>query len=257
MFVDTHSHIYLPEFNEDIAAVVQRAITAGVTQMLLPNVGVDTIAPMRKLASKHPATFSMAMGLHPSEVLGDADEAVAQILGELQANRADYCAVGEIGIDLYWDKTYVDKQMQVFELQLSEAQKLNLPVIIHCRDGLSETLEVLQEFPNVRAVFHCFGGGESDVEKIRRVGDYYFGIGGVVTFKNSGLRNVLPAITLDRILLETDAPYLAPTPHRGKRNESSYIPLIAATVAATLEKPVADVAEITSCNANTLFNLHL
>ena len=194
----------------------------------------------------------MAMGLHPIEVNDSADDTLSAIL-ELFGQRDDYVAVGEVGIDLYWDATFRDRQMDVFDRQLGFASSHNLPVIIHCRNGLDETLECLSGHRDVRAVFHSFGGTVDDVERIRALGDYYFGINGIVTFKNSTLRSVLPAIPTNRILLETDAPYLAPVPHHGKKNESSYLPFIAATVAKSLGLSVEDIAKTTASNSVELF----
>jgi TatD DNase family protein len=252
-FTDTHSHIYLPEFEDDRAAVVQRALDANVSHMILPNIDISSIPQMKALAAQYPDNMRMAMGLHPSEVYDNYVEVLSTIMQELRNNTSDYVAVGEVGIDLYWDKTYEQQQMIVFEQQLSVAEEFNLPVIIHCRDGQSQALEVLSGHPTVKAVFHCFGGTEQDVEQIRAVGDYYFGIGGVVTFKNSKLRNVLPAIGIDRILLETDAPYLAPVPHRGKRNESSFVVSTAAHIAQALDTDIESVANATSQNSLSLF----
>ena len=256
-FTDTHTHLYLPEFNDgDLTGkdAVTRAVEAGVDRMIFPNVDQETVEPMLSLAAQFPENISVAMGLHPTEVADDWRDVLSQIEGYFQPG-SKYVAVGEIGIDLYWEKKYIDQQMQVFERQVSKAVDLDLPVIIHCRDGLSQALEVLQGFRNVKGVFHSFGGDCSDVEAVRRVGDFYFGINGIVTFKNSNLRNVLPAIELSRIVLETDSPYLAPVPHRGKRNESAYIPLIAEHVASSLGVYVGSVADMTTQNAEILFSI--
>lgn len=256
-FIDTHTHLYLPEFNEGEHTgkdAVVRAVEAGIDRMIFPNVDLDTVEPMLSLAAQFPENISVAMGLHPTEVADGWRDVLSRIESYFQAE-SRYVAVGEIGIDLYWEKKYADQQMQVFERQVSKAVDLDLPVIIHCRDGLSQTLEVLQGFRNVKGVFHSFGGDCSDVEAVRRVGDFYFGINGIVTFKNSTLRNVLPAIELSRIVLETDSPYLAPVPHRGKRNESAYIPLIAEHVASSLGVDVGAVADMTTKNAEILFSI--
>ena len=164
-------------------------------------------------------------------------------------------AVGEVGIDLYWDATFRREQMEAFAMQVEKARELGLPVIIHCRDGLDEVLEVLAGYRGVPAVFHSFGGTAQDVERIRALGDYWFGINGIVTFKNSKLREVLPAIGLDRLLLETDSPYLAPVPNRGKRNESAFLPHIAAHIAQHLGLTTTQVAEATTANARQFFRL--
>lgn len=256
-FIDTHTHLYLPNFNngsEKGDDAVRRAIDAGVDRMIFPNVDKTTVVSMLELADRFPENVYVAMGLHPTEIGGDWQDVLAEIESEFDRPRR-FVAVGEIGVDLYWDKTFVDQQMQAFERQVARAVNLNLPVIIHCRDGLSQTLEVLQAYPDVKGVFHSFGGSEKDVEAIRRIGDFYFGINGIVTFKNSGLRTTLPAIGLERILLETDSPYLAPVPHRGKRNESSYIPLIAASIADGLNTDPTSVADATTSNAEMLFSL--
>lgn len=256
-FIDTHTHLYLPSFEteeENSSDVVARAIASGVDRLIFPNVDKTTVSPMHELADRFPDNIFVAMGLHPTEIGEDWEEVLSEIESHFGSNRR-YVAVGEIGIDLYWDKTFADQQMQAFDRQIAKAVDLNLPVIIHSREGLDQTLEVLQGYRDVRAVFHSFGGTEKDVDAIRRVGDFYFGINGIVTFKNSGLKATLPAIGLERILLETDAPYLAPVPHRGKRNESSYIPLIGATVADALSTDTETVAEATTANAESLFGI--
>lgn len=254
--IDTHTHLYLPEFEADDsgADAVGRALGAGVEHMIFPNVDLSTVTPMEELAARFPGKISCAMGLHPTEV----NDSWPETLGEIMARLGDgsrYVAVGEVGIDLYWDATFRDQQMRVFDEQVDRAVELGLPVIIHCREGLGDTLEVLSGHPEARAVFHSFGGTEADVEQIRRRGDYYFGINGIVTFKNSRLREVLPAIGIDRMLLETDSPYLAPVPKRGKRNESSFLPFIADHIASALGLTIADVAAATTSNARRLFSI--
>lgn len=256
-YIDTHTHLYLPNFNNDGESgddAVRRAIEAGVDRMIFPNVDKTTVAPMLEMADRFPENIYVAMGLHPTEIGADWQDVLSDIESQFDGQRR-FVAVGEIGIDLYWDKTYVDQQMQAFERQVARAKNSGLPVIIHCRDGLNQTLEVLQAFPDVKGVFHSFGGSEKDVDAVRRVGDFYFGINGIVTFKNSGLRNTLPEIGLDRILLETDSPYLAPVPNRGKRNESAYIPLIAGAVSDALQVELNNLAAITTHNAEQLFGL--
>ena len=244
----------MPEFDADHAEVMQRALDAGVTRMILPNISVDSVAAMRALAAQWPDNTRMAMGLHPEEFDATNWQARLQdVLDELRRHSGDYIAVGEIGIDLYWDATYEREQMIVFEQQLQLADATALPVIIHCRKGLPQVLEVLERFPALRCDFHCFGGTVDDVRAIRRRGDHYFGINGIVTFKNSGLADVIPEIGLDRILLETDAPYLAPVPRRGRRNEPSYLPYVAAKIADILGTTTSAVAETTARNSEDLF----
>jgi TatD DNase family protein len=255
--IDTHTHLYLPEFDDDNAGrdTVERAISAGVERMIFPNVDLTTVEPMQRLAAQFPNNIYMAMGLHPTEVKDDWQEVLAKTEALLNQSEYHYVAVGEIGMDLYWDTTYREQQMQVFERQCRMAVDMNLPIIIHCREGLAETLEIVSKFPGLKAVFHSFGGTVEDVETIRRIGDFYFGINGIVTFKNSKLREVLPTIGIDRILLETDAPYLAPVPYRGKRNESAYIVSTAHCVADALGVDFDLLAERSSANACRLFNL--
>lgn len=262
--IDTHTHLYMPDYAADNAAypdmtgnceAVDRAVAAGVDMMILPCVDRDSVEPMERLHSLRPDNTRICMGLHPTEVKENWKEEIAYLMGRLRENPDKYCSVGEIGIDLYWDKTFADAQMQAFEQQLAVARELNKPVNLHCREGLDQTLEVLQNFPDIRAVFHCFGGSEQDIERIRKVGDYYFGIGGIVTFKKSPLPAVLPAIGLDRILTETDAPFLAPTPNRGKRNESAWIPIIVDSIAQALALPTPIVQEKTNTNGYNFFNL--
>lgn len=252
--IDTHTHIYDTAFGspEGSCEAVDRAIAAGVDMMILPNVDLESIEPIKALHAARPQATAMAMGLHPTELGSDWRTTLAPIEAELR--RGGYCAVGEVGIDLYWDKTYEREQMLAFDAQLSLAEELSLPVIIHCREGLDRTLEVLQGH-TVDAVFHSFGGTVADAERIMKAGDYYFGINGIVTFKNSGLKATLPALPADRILTETDSPYLAPVPYRGKRNESSYIPLIVAAIADATARTAAEVAALTTANARTLFSL--
>ncbi len=253
--IDTHTHLYLPEFASDGGgeAAVVRAIAAGVDRMIFPNVDRSSVEPMQSLAAKFPGHISMAMGLHPTEVKENWQEELDFHLDLL--DDGGYVAVGEVGIDLYWDKTFESEQMKAFDIQVSKASALGLPVIIHCRDGLEQALEVLSGHPGVPAVFHSFGGNADDVNRIRRVGDYYFGINGIVTFKNCKVRDVLPEIGLDRLLLETDAPYLAPVPHRGKRNESAFLTDTAKHIANHLGISYEALDVATTQNAKNFFKI--
>ncbi|MCM1505394.1 MAG: TatD family hydrolase [Muribaculum sp.] len=257
MLVDTHTHLYLEEFLPNHTEAVDRAITAGVERMIFPNVDVSTIQPMKALHAAYPQNTAIAMGLHPTSVDADWKKNLNIVKSEID-NAADgeLVAIGEIGIDLYWDKTYLVEQMEVFATQCDWAVRKDLPIIIHCRDGLDEVLEVFDNMSvKPRGVFHSFGGSVADVERIRCYGDFYFGINGIVTFKNSKVGETLPLIGLDRILLETDSPYLAPVPHRGKRNESAYIVNVAQRIAEFLSLPVSTVGDSTTKNAFRLFNL--
>lgn len=254
MIVDTHTHLYLPEFEHPEQAV-RNALEAGVGHMVFPNVDLTTVEPMLGLHAKFPDVTSVAMGLHPTEVNADWEKALAEIESRFH-DGTHYVAVGEVGIDLYWDKTFRDEQMEVFARQVEWANALDLPIIIHCRDGLDEVLEVLDHASAMpRGVFHSFGGTVDDMKRIRRRGDFYFGINGIVTFKNSKLREVLPEIGIDRIVLETDSPYLAPVPHRGKRNESAYIVHTVAYVAQAFGVSPEEINAVTTRSAGNLFRL--
>lgn len=254
--IDTHTHLYLEEFQPSPEDAVQRAIAAGVEQLIFPNVDLSTIQPMKSLHAKFPKNTFMAMGLHPTEIKDTWQEDLSLIEHEFNSS-TKYIAVGEVGIDLYWDKTYRQEQHLAFDVQLQWACDKNLPVIIHCREGLDDILDIMDSRKGrlPQCVFHSFGGTIEDVERIRRRGDFYFGINGIVTFKNSKLRDVLSTIGIERILLETDAPYLAPVPHRGKRNESAYIIHTATHIASTLGLSIEQVNSITSDNARALFKL--
>ncbi len=256
MLVDTHTHLYLDEFSADRMETVQRAIDSGVEKMIFPNVDLSTLEPMKQLHAQFPQHTYMAIGLHPTEVNADWQSSLQTIHDEFEANPQAYVAIGEIGIDLYWDKTFRAQQMEVFGHQIEWANAHNLPIIIHCREGLDDVLEVIRGAGKVpRGVFHSFGGTIEDVDRIREVGDFYFGINGIVTFKNSRLSSVLPHIGTERILLETDSPYLAPVPKRGKRNESSYIVHTADFVASSLGCTSDELQAITTRNAADLFDL--
>lgn len=254
--IDSHTHIYMEEFDTDRSEVINRAINNGVCAMILPNVDLESIDALHNTISQYPTRCYAAMGLHPTSVTPQYAEQLATIRPLFDTH--SYCAVGEIGIDLYWDKTYRNEQCIAFAEQIRWAQELQLPIIIHCREALDTTIEVLKQFPynSVRGVFHSFTGTPEQVATIRReVGDFYFGINGIVTFKNARLDDLITAIGIDRILLETDAPYLAPTPHRGKRNEPAYTPHMAARIAQILNISIEEVDLATTANTRTLFNL--
>lgn len=253
--IDTHTHIYLEEFDGDHDEVVARALENGISHMILPNVDLSTIEPMHTLHDKYPQCTSMAMGLHPTEVNSDYHKELEIVKQWLDARK--YVAVGEIGIDLYWDKTYREEQKKVFDTQLHWAYDKNIPVIIHCRDGLDTIIEVFEEYSGELpgGVFHSFTGSVEDLQRIRKYGDFYFGINGIVTFKKSQIPIILPEIGLNRILLETDSPYLAPVPNRGKRNESANVLHICKCVASCLHVDENEVSIRTDENAIRLFKL--
>ena len=256
MFIDTHTHLYLEEFQPAPHDVVKRAILAGVEYMIFPNVDLTTIEGMKHLHYQFPQNTYMAMGLHPTEIKESWQIDLEEVKYEFDNNKDKYIAIGEVGIDLYWDKTFRNEQMDALEQQFLWAINADLPVIIHCREGLDEILEVLDGLTiKPKGVFHSFGGTINDIERIRQRGDFYFGINGIVTFKNSKLRETLPSIGINRILLETDSPYLAPVPHRGKCNESAFIIHTAAHIAQHLSIPLNEIASTTSANAKLLFKI--
>lgn len=252
--VDTHTHLYLEQFDQDRDEVVQRAIKQGVNKMLLPNIDKDSIGAIWELCNKYPSYFYPMMGLHPTSVKEDYQAQLDIIAQEL--NNREYIAVGEIGIDLYWDKTYARQQKEALLFQFDLAIEHNLPVVIHSRDSFNEIMEAIEEFnhPELRGLFHCFTGTEENAKKIISKG-FLLGLGGVLTFKNSGLAEEIKNIPLEHLVLETDSPYLTPAPYRGKRNESAYVYHVAKNLAEVHNLSIDKVGDITSDNANNLFNI--
>ncbi|MBR5323317.1 MAG: TatD family hydrolase [Muribaculaceae bacterium] len=250
---DTHTHIYLPEFEEDCNLVIERAKEAGVTIMMLPNVDVETISPLKKVLESNADCCVAAMGLHPTSVAEDYKARLDEIFRELE--NGEYKAVGEVGVDLYWDKTFRAEQLEVFAEQLRWAATKSLPVIIHNREAIDDTIAVLRQNPIERFVMHSFGGSPNDVKRVREVGDAYFGINGVATFKNARLEDTIKEIGLDRLVVETDAPYLSPVPYRGKRNEPAYIVNTVYKIAEVLSVSKEEVEKATFDNACRLFSL--
>lgn len=254
MLIDTHTHLYLSEFDSDRDAVVQRALDSGVTHMLMPNIDNSTIAAMNLLAGQWKGVCYPMMGLHPTSVKGDFKWQMEIVEQELTSGR--YIAIGETGMDLYWDTTYTGQQAICFARHIELALQYSLPIVIHSRQAFPQILEVLEGFRNrnLRGVFHAFSGDVAVAEEITRQG-LMIGVGGVVTYKKNLLPEVIRAIGLPHVVLETDAPYLAPVPHRGKRNESGYLAITAGAVAHILAVSVDEVTEITAANARKLFNL--
>ncbi|MFB6319195.1 TatD family hydrolase [Saccharicrinis sp. FJH54] len=253
--IDTHSHIYLSEFNSDRLAVIERSKNAGVEKIILPNIDLESIEQLRSTHNGDPDYIEMLNGLHPTSVKADFKTELDKLF-DFHADN-EFRGIGEIGIDLYWDKTFIEEQKEAFRLQIDFAIQHNLPFVIHARDSFAEIFEVLKEFNpgTLNGVFHSFSGGISEINQINKLGNFYFGINGIVTFKNSGLRDVIKDIGLDRILLETDAPYLTPVPYRGKRNESSYLYYICKHIAEHTGADFDKIDEITTRNATELFNL--
>ncbi|RYD57054.1 MAG: TatD family deoxyribonuclease [Sphingobacteriales bacterium] len=252
MYIDTHTHLYDEQLIAEGDINIQRAIYAGVTKMYMPNCDSRTIAGMMTLADKWPDNCYPMMGLHPCYVNDNYKDELAIV--EDWLGKRKFSAIGEIGLDYYWDKTHVAQQKQAFEQQTDWALQYDLPIVIHSRESTQDCIDVVRAKQNgkLNGIFHCFSGTLEEAKQIVDLG-FYLGIGGVVTFKKSSLQNIVKEVLLDHIVLETDAPYLAPTPYRGKRNESSYIPLIAAKVAELKEIEVAEVVAITSKNAEKIF----
>lgn len=253
MYIDTHTHLFSEKFEGEYETVIQRALDAGVDKLLLPNIDMDTVNAMNALEEKYPNHCFSMMGLHPSNVTEDVDQQLALVKNELYSR--PYIAVGEIGIDLYWDKTLLAQQQKAFEQQLLWAKDLKLPIVIHARESFDEIFEIVDKHndDDLTGVFHCFTGTVEQAQKIIAYGGFKMGIGGVVTFKKAGLDKVVKEIPLEHLVLETDSPYLAPSPNRGKRNESSYLPFIADKLSDIFEKPIEEIAAITTKNAEQVF----
>ncbi len=253
-FVDTHAHIYLKDFSDTIDEILKQSMQQGVTKVLMPNIDQSSIDDMHNLEEKYPdQSFSM-MGLHPCYV---KDDYKAQLdLIEKWFSKRSYKGVGEIGIDMYWDKSTKDQQIDAFRRQCMLARELKLPVSIHSRDALDLTIPIIEELQNgdLSGVFHCFNGNVEDGKRIIDAG-FYMGIGGVVTFKKAGVDHTVKQLPIKSMVLETDAPYLAPTPYRGKQNKPSYIPLIAEKIAEVHELSLSEVASVTTENAYRIFSL--
>jgi TatD DNase family protein len=254
MLVDTHCHLYLDVFKNDIDTVISRAEAAGVKKFYLPAIDSAEMENLFLLESKFPGKCMAMIGLHPCSVKENYLEELA-IVKEWLAKRK-FAAVGEIGLDFYWDKTFLKQQYEAFREQIGLSLEYKLPVVIHTRNAIPETIEVVKEYMpmGIRGVFHCFGGTLEQAEAIIDAG-FYLGIGGVLTYKKPGLAEVLEKIDLQYMVLETDAPYLTPEPFRGKRNESSYLKYIAEKLALVKNVPVEEVEKVTTANAEKIFGL--
>ncbi len=255
MFFDTHTHLFLSQFDKDRTEVVQRAIEAGVTRMMLPNVDRNTVDNMLALANRFPENCFPAIGLHPTSVDDNYQETLDSVNKLLETGK--FYAIGETGIDLYWDKTNLSGQKEAFRQQIILALRYNLPLIIHCRESFNEIIELVHDMntDKLKGIFHSFTGSIDQAEKVISAG-FMLGIGGILTFKNAGLDQVIKGIPLEHIVLETDSPYLAPHPFRGKRNESSYLVHIARKLADLHQRTVDEVAGTTTGNALRLFNIN-
>ena len=252
--IDTHTHIYDHQFSLDRNEAVLRALDAGVKMMLLPNVDASTVAPMLELHGQYPDCTRVMMGLQPEEVREDYKEVLSLMEKELE--RSIYVGVGEIGLDFYWDATYEKQQLDAFEIQLDWAKQLHLPLSIHCRNAFDKMVKILEKKQDggLRGIMHCFTGTEEEAKAYLDLG-FHLGLGGVTTYKNCGVKDFLPDLPLDKIVLETDAPYLAPVPCRGKRNEPAFLVHTAQRIADILQMPVEKLAAMTTANAKSLFSL--
>jgi TatD DNase family protein len=254
--IDTHCHIYLPDYDADRDAVMERTLQAGVATLLMPCIDSATYAAMMDTAAKYPQCRPM-IGLHPTSVDKNWRQELDFVRGKLDAaTPKTFVAIGEIGIDAYWSRDFLDEQKAVFAAMLDLAAEYDLPVVIHSRDAFAETFEVLKNHKKqMRGVFHAFSGDIEIYRQIKQFGDFGVGIGGVVTFKNSHLTEVLPQIPMCDILLETDAPYLTPAPFRGKRNESAYLHYVVQKIADIKQITAEEVCEVTTQNAHKLFGI--
>lgn len=253
--IDTHAHVYVDQFKKDRDEVIQKSFELGLEKIIMPNIDATTIDSMMEVEEKYPGQCIATMGLHPCSVGKNFEKEL--YLVEDWLSKRHFIAVGEIGTDLYWDKTYYEQQKEALEIQLNLAKKYKVPVIIHCRDSIDETIEIVENLndEHLTGVFHCFGGTVDQGNRIVDLG-FYLGLGGVTTFKNAGMDKVIPELDEERIILETDSPYLAPVPHRGKRNEPAYTRLVAERVASIKDCDADEVAEKTTENTLKLFNLN-
>jgi TatD DNase family protein len=253
-FIDTHTHLYLPEFDADRDEVVSRAVGNGIAKLLLPNIDISSVDPMLSAVNRYPGICYPMTGLHPTSVKEDYPSQLDMI--EKLLTKHKFVAIGEIGIDLYWDKTFLKEQLISFRRQIALASDNCLPLVIHSRDAFPEVFSVLDEFKGnaLKGVFHAFTGTIKDAERVINMG-FMLGIGGIVTFKNSGLDKIVEDIGPGNLILETDSPYLAPVPHRGKRNESSYLCIINKKLADIFGMSEEEIASVTYSNSVGLFNL--
>lgn len=254
--IDTHTHIFCEDFDTDRAEVVARAKAAGVKHAILPNIDADSVERMVATAAQFPDFCSLALGLHPTEVNADYKAVLAKIEAHFQTQ--NFCAVGEVGLDFYWDKIFQNEQISAFETQIRWALERDLPLIIHSRAAFEECFEILKKYKNknLRGVFHCFEGSLEQALRAIELG-FFIGVGGVVTFKNSALPEIFPALPKEKLLFETDAPYLSPVPFRGKRNEPAFLVKVAEKISQILDLPFSQIVEIERKNATELFKINL
>lgn len=258
MLIDTHAHLYVEDYNEDLSQVILRAKKGNVEKVLLPNIDVSTIALLKKVVIEYPDFFLPMMGLHPTSVKADYQKQLDLIYKELHSEE-DYMAIGEIGIDLYWDTTYIKEQIDAFEKQLEWSVEKDLPVAIHSRNSYKEIVQSICRVggEKLRGVFHSFSGDTNDLKELLKFDNFFIGINGIVTYKNSNLREVLKDCPLDKIVLETDSPYLSPVPYRGKRNEPMFLEHINKALSDIYDIDPIQMAQITKTNALRLFDLNI
>jgi len=252
--IDTHSHLYADAFEGEEKEMLRRAFDAGLEKIYMPNIDLDSVKPMKKISQMEPDRCLMMMGLHPSSVDANVESVLPKIKVFLE-DGSPYYAVGEIGIDLYWEKKYQAEQEWAFREQIQWAKDKSLPIVIHCREAFDEILNILDEVNDdqLSGIFHCFTGDLDQANHILNYGGFKLGIGGVVTFKNSGLDTVVSQLNMEDLVLETDAPYLAPVPYRGKRNETAYVKEVALKLADVLGLTLEEVAKVSSKNALSIF----
>ncbi len=252
--IDTHAHLYSEEFKEDIDQVMERAEKAGVSTIYLPAIDSTETEAMLALEERFPGRCIAMMGLHPCYVKENVADELAHVRAWL--DKRDFVAIGEIGLDFYWDKTFTEQQYEAFDIQMQWALDLNRPIVIHTRNAMQETINRVKPFAQkgLKGIFHCFSGSAESAKQIIDLG-FLLGIGGVITYKNAGLPEVLASVGLEHLVLETDAPYLTPVPFRGKRNESSYLTYIISKLAETKQVTEEEVARITTMNAEKLFGI--
>jgi TatD DNase family protein len=251
--IDTHAHLYLGQFDEDRGEMLQRALDKGVDKFFLPNIDSTSISAMLAMEEAYPEHCFAMMGLHPCSVKENYEEELAIVRQWL--DERPFCAIGEMGIDLYWDKSFLTEQKEAFMIQAQWAKELGLPIVIHTREATDIAIDLVEQVKDERlsGIFHCFSGTPEQAQRIIALG-FHLGIGGVLTFKNGGLDKALENIGLEHLVLETDAPYLAPAPFRGKRNESAYLSLVLEKLAAIKGLPPEEVARMTTANAEAIFS---
>lgn len=254
MLIDTHSHIYSEDFANDIDEVIQRAYDNDIKKIVMPNIDSGSVKRLFDLSESYPHLCFPLLGLHPTSVSEDYKEELQAV--EYWMDKRNFYGIGEIGIDLYWDRTYLKQQQDAFRYQIQLAKSKELPVVIHVRNSFNEVYDIVKEEQdgNLKGIFHCFTGNKQEAQKVVELG-FKLGVGGVVTFKNSNLGEVLQSIDVEDVVLETDAPYLSPVPKRGRRNETAYLVYVAQKVAEVYNVSVDEVAEITTYNARNLFGI--